>query len=412
MMQLHRPVEIKALSGARALPPLMLVLYHFCEGHGYRNAPWFDLLVGKGYLWVEFFFALSGFVLTYVYGSRAADFKSGKAYIPFLKKRWARLYPLHLFTLLSLLFLMWTLNWVADLYGYVSIYHQPYPPMNTWPSFIASLFMVQAWNLFPWLTWNGASWYVSVEFFLCILFPLYVLWARGGLGRALTLLALGLGGLALLAFSSKQGLLFSVAGGWPHLVVPYPPQSVGLDLTFHDSVLRGMAGFAVGVALAMLYRLANEAGAVKLPERLFSAAQVLVLGAMFWVFYCTGWSHSWRDIWTATALFALIFVVSFDRGFLARALSVRPMLKLGEWSYAIYLGQTFWLQFVRTLEERVYPPGETPIFGVRFCDILWWAEPFVLLGVCVLWGALLSTLVEKPANRALRTWFTGRYRAA
>ena len=62
-----RPPEIKALSGARALPPLILVLYHFCEGHGYRGSDlpacmghpwvaflqcgkWFDLPVGKGYL--------------------------------------------------------------------------------------------------------------------------------------------------------------------------------------------------------------------------------------------------------------------------------------------------------------------------------------------------------------------------
>ncbi len=67
-----RPVEIKALAGARALPPLILVLFHYCEGHGYRGAKWFDLPVGKGYLWVEFFFALSGFVLTYVYGAALA----------------------------------------------------------------------------------------------------------------------------------------------------------------------------------------------------------------------------------------------------------------------------------------------------------------------------------------------------
>ena len=75
-----RPSEIKALAGARALPPLILVLFHFCEGHGYRGAGWFDMPVGKGYLWVEFFFALSGFILVHVYGSRAREFWRGKAY--------------------------------------------------------------------------------------------------------------------------------------------------------------------------------------------------------------------------------------------------------------------------------------------------------------------------------------------
>src|SRR5580704_16247440 len=98
-----RPVEIKALAGARAIPPLILVLFHFCEGHGYRGAKWFDVPVGKGYLWVEFFFALSGFVLTYVYGARVMEFWSGKAYVPFLKARLTRLYPLHLFMLFVIL---------------------------------------------------------------------------------------------------------------------------------------------------------------------------------------------------------------------------------------------------------------------------------------------------------------------
>ena len=85
-----RPVEIKALSGARALPPLILVLYHFCEGHFYRDAKWFDVPVGKGYLWVEFFFALSGFILVHVYGDRAAEFWHGaRTYLTFVKTRLA-----------------------------------------------------------------------------------------------------------------------------------------------------------------------------------------------------------------------------------------------------------------------------------------------------------------------------------
>ena len=90
-----KPSEIRALAGARALPPLLLVLYHYHEAHGYQNLRWFDVFVAKGYLWVEFFFALSGFILVHVYAARR-EFR----YFDFLKARLARLYPLHLFTLL------------------------------------------------------------------------------------------------------------------------------------------------------------------------------------------------------------------------------------------------------------------------------------------------------------------------
>jgi peptidoglycan/LPS O-acetylase OafA/YrhL len=58
-----KPAEIRALAGARAFPPLVLVMFHFSEGHGYRNFWPLDLLAARGYLWVEFFFCLSGFIL-------------------------------------------------------------------------------------------------------------------------------------------------------------------------------------------------------------------------------------------------------------------------------------------------------------------------------------------------------------
>lgn len=381
-----RPPEILALSGIRALPPLLLVLYHYCEGHGYRNAPWFDLPVGKGYLWVEFFFALSGFVLVHVYARRSRPVLAGASYRSFLKARWARLYPLHLFTLFSMLGLMILLNVIAGLDGHPSIYQRPYPPMNTAPSFVASIFLVQAWNLFPWLTWNGASWFVSAEAFLCILFPLYARWARGGVRAGAALIAAGMAGLAILAATNRHGL----------------------DLTFHNGCLRGMADFAVGCGLAVLYARAKEAGADRLPGWAFSAAQAGALAFLAWTFYGIGWSHSPRDVWVAAALFALMFAVAFDRGFLARFFAAAPLRKLGEWSYGIYMGQIFWLQFVRYFEERIYPPGETVIFGHRFGDLLWWGEPFVLLGVCVLWGAALTVWIEQPAARALKAWFAKR----
>jgi peptidoglycan/LPS O-acetylase OafA/YrhL len=382
MSRYARPKEIQALSGIRALPPLILVLYHYCEGHGYRGVAWFDLPVGKGYLWVEFFFALSGFILTHVYGQRTGMFRTATGYWTFLKSRLSRLYPVHVFTLLTMLALMWALNVMAAAYGYVSIYHQPYPPINTGPSFVANLFLVQAWNLFPWLTWNGASWFVSVEFFLCILFPLYLMWSRGNVLQAFALIAVGWIALALLASSTRHGL----------------------DLTFHDGVLRGAADFAVGCGLAMLYRQAVAAGALALPGWVYSSVQVLALAFLAWTLYGIGWSHSPKDIWTASALFVLIFTVAFDRGFLACALAVKPMRKLGEWSYAVYMGQIFWLQIIRWFEQRVYPPGETILLGRRFCDLLWWWEPFILIGVCTLWGAILCRWVEMPASRILKRW--------
>src|SRR6476660_2696781 len=103
-----KPSEIRALAGTRALPPLLLVLYHYHEAHGYQDLRWFDVFVSKGYLWVEFFFALSGFILVHVYAAQR-EFR----YVDFLKARLARLYPLHLFTLLLMLAMVMFFRWLA-----------------------------------------------------------------------------------------------------------------------------------------------------------------------------------------------------------------------------------------------------------------------------------------------------------
>jgi peptidoglycan/LPS O-acetylase OafA/YrhL len=340
--------------------------------------------VAKGYLWVEFFFALSGFILVHVYGARAAEFwRSRQAYFDFLKARLARLYPLHLFMLFAILGLVIVLRALAGAGGYVSIYDQPYHPMNTGQGFVASLFLVQAWNILPYLTWNGASWFVSVEFLLCLLFPVYLLLSRGGLLRAAILIAVGGAALGYLAQASGHGL----------------------DLTFHNGIFRGMAGFAIGVGLSMLYRFGAARGVGELPEGLFSLAQTAAVLLLLVAIYRTEWAHKPSDLYVALAMDLLILTLAFDRGAVARALQTGPVLKLGEWSYAIYMGQTFFLQFIRYLEQRWYPAWDSALLGMRWSTLIWWAEPLALLIVCVVWGGLLADLVEKPANTRLRRLF-------
>src|SRR3954467_7020746 len=95
--------RIAALAGARAFPPLMVVMFHFSEGHHYSGFRFLDLLATRGYLWVEFFFVLSGFILTHVYWPRLNDLLRRTGYVAFLRARLIRLYPLHLFMLLLIL---------------------------------------------------------------------------------------------------------------------------------------------------------------------------------------------------------------------------------------------------------------------------------------------------------------------
>jgi peptidoglycan/LPS O-acetylase OafA/YrhL len=382
-MSQPRPGEIRALSGARAFPPLLLVLFHYCEANGYRGAGWFDHPVNKGYLWVEFFFMLSGFVLCYAYRPRWPDLRSGPAYLTFLKTRLARLYPLHFATLMVALAMVLVLRAVALQGGYLSIYDEPYHPVVSWPSFIANLFLVQAWNVFPYLSWNVAAWFVSAEFLLCLLFPLYLLAARRGIAAALLLIAAGAAGLTLLAVTSKHGL----------------------DLTFHNGIFRGMAAFAIGVGLSILHGALVRRGAKALPEAAWSLAQVAALAGLLLAIYATGWAHRPQDIYTVLAMVPLIFVLSFDRGILAKGLQTRLPRALGEWSYAIYMGQTALLQLLHHARLHLYPAAGEIVFGRPWSawgPVWHWLEPALLVAAAILWGYLLFAFVERPAARALR----------
>ena len=198
-------MEIRALSGARAIPPLLIVLFHFSEGHHYSGVRWIDLLAARGYLWVEYFFALSGFILTHVYGPRLKLLFSKKGYGGFLRARLTRLYPLHLFMLLALLLLMEGSRLAAAWGGYHSIYDIKYHPDMRWSGFFLSLLLVHAWNTMTTLTWNGSSWFVSVEFALCLMFPVFVWLANGGIWRGFALIAAGVAGLFALDMTSLHG---------------------------------------------------------------------------------------------------------------------------------------------------------------------------------------------------------------
>jgi peptidoglycan/LPS O-acetylase OafA/YrhL len=367
-----RPKEITALAGARALPPLILVLFHFCEQSGYFGVRVLDDIIGKGYLWVEFFFALSGFILIHVHGARANTLWKPQEYLRFLGTRLARLYPLHLTTLLLLLVIAVMARSLAGAFGFVSIFDLPYHPVLTIPTFIANLFLVQAWNIFSELSWNAPAWFVSVEFLLCLLFPLYAALSRGNLLRGIFLVIAGVAGLrVVLAFSSH-----------------------GLDLTFHNSIFRGMAAFAVGVGFAVIFRSISKSSR-RIPDGLLTRAQLVALVALAAGIYLGGPARAGNDLWVALPIMSFVFLLAFDRGAIARVMQTKPLLRLGEWSYAIYLVQYPLLQALRTIRQ-FYPPSWLTSVTVHR------AEAVCLLLVCIGVGALLTIWIENPAIARLR----------
>src|SRR5439155_6525776 len=124
--------------------------------------------------------------------------------------------------------------------------------------------------------------------------------------------------------------------------------------TFHNGVLRGLSDFTIGIGMAVLFRRLKPRD--RLPNWVHSILQLLLLSLLCYAVMNTGWSHTRMDIFTVLPLMALVFALAFDRGILAQGLQMRLPQLLGEWSYAVYLGQTAWLLAIRFFEQRLYPP--------------------------------------------------------
>lgn len=93
--------QLPSLTSLRGLAALWVVLYHYCvQCFPNLDAAQYTSFIGKGYLAVDMFFMLSGFVMTHVYQRAFYDPNGIKLhYRSFLIARFARLYPLHIFVL-------------------------------------------------------------------------------------------------------------------------------------------------------------------------------------------------------------------------------------------------------------------------------------------------------------------------
>ena len=153
---------LSLVDGVRGVAALAVLLYHyvhfFMTGPDYRRVPGYlelypahDVLqpfYRYGFCAVQVFWLISGFVFAHVYYGHRGGTRS------FFANRLARLYPLHLLTLLVVAALQ-----LAALHrlGYTPIYRN-----FDWQDFGLQLFMAGDWQRRG-MSFNGPFWSVSVE---------------------------------------------------------------------------------------------------------------------------------------------------------------------------------------------------------------------------------------------------------
>ena len=346
--------KIDSLTGIRGIAALWVVFFHFRHSYGINNVVNFDWLVDKGYWGVDFFFVLSGFVLSYNYFSKFNGPDFGFAYYKrFLVKRLARIYPLHLFTLVIhaiLLFIGYKIGQEIVFHGRCGL-----------DSAVGNILLVHAWGFFPSLTWNYPSWSISAEWFAYLIVLLVGIRYFPRVNRTYHVLTVAVMWGALIVYTIYIGEAISylaanslprvttefLAGCLLYRIVPKDHHSRWANLIF----LIGFGGFAILTQLPVKY-------------------EFLLLPLIMLSIY---------SLWVGSSLGEVIF-------------GNRIVVFLGEISYSIYLMHPT-VQFIGG-------------FIVRNTNVLSTAaNAWIILTIKVAAVLILSIatyyLVEKPSRRAL-----------
>ncbi len=346
--------ELRSLTAARGIAAWAVVVYHIRSGAAW--APdWAMAIAHKGYLAVDFFFLLSGFVI-YLSAHRQL-LREGPGAIPaFLGRRFARIYPLYGAMLLA------TIGFALLLH----LYGRPgdgYP----WRELPLHVVMVQNWGFTQTLSWNHPAWSISAECAAYLLFPFIVLATPIARVRRASLL----GGMILAIALLFVGLAWAGETG------------LGGDIP-RFGLWRCLTEFVCGTLLCAFW--------LRGPDSMMRALLIALSGtALFWGLWLSGLGS---EIWAFPAGAAcLIVALAHASGMKHNPLHWRGFLWLGEISYATYLSHFMlfiWFKILFVADARAIAPLQLTGF------------------LCLTLAAslLLHNCVEKPGRR-----WAGRFSA-
>lgn len=341
--------EIKALTGIRAVAAILVVILHFMDG-------WVSLIpqlailkvvTGRGGIGVDFFFVLSGFIISYVY--RADTFKlGGREYRKFIWLRFARIYPTHFAMLVLLIAMVVTGRYMGlDLTGEY--------PMAGLPN---QFTMTQVWPFALFSYWNYPAWSISAEWFAYLfIFPVSWVILRSRLS-GVVLFILGYITLALLVFATEGRALYQVS-------------------------FEFLAGsFFCGVFL-------KQTEIVDFCQRYCSWLCLLAMGVLA---YPCDYSLFYPLIMGLIPL--VLLGLTSEETLAAKALALPGMLWLGRISYALYMTHGIAIKVFKIVTP--YERYAASAFPVR--SLLLFTHCVVLL----VFAAGVYYLIEIPARRFLR----------
>ncbi|HQW50473.1 MAG TPA: acyltransferase [Tepidiformaceae bacterium] len=355
--------RLDSLTGLRFFAAWLVLQHHFTN---FALVPVLQRYTGFGATGVTFFFVLSGFVLTW-------SFVPSDTAPRFYWRRFARIWPLHALTTLLALPVFYTWRDV---------------PLE-WGPVLLSFALLHAWvpTATTYFAGNPASWSLSCEMFFYAVHPLLI---RRVLGWSVVVI-----GGAMLAVGVATVVVADLAIDWPDRIAGW--------LLYISPVFR-IGEFFLGMALAAALKRG-----LRIPLPLLPAALLTGLWFVFYYDVAHRMPAPW-PVWVANAnyvvlpvLYGLVITAAaqLDLAGAPSFLRDRAMVRLGEWSYALYLiHATVIYALIKLIGARS---------SVQYTNVVWLVGVSV---VCIVVSAALYRFFEYPVEAWLRAFQKRRVAAA
>lgn len=356
----------------------MVALFHFDVISHLSFLP----LTRHAYLFVDFFFVLSGFVIASNYRARlAAGFGTGR----FLVLRLGRIYPLHLVTLLLFI----PIDAAKDGVG-----------SNLLQAVVTNVLLVQGLGVNPQNWLNFASWSISTEFAAYVIFAAVV--SRIG--------------------PRIWPWLFPIIAG-PVVLATISPD--GMNATYDYGLVRCLYGFALGVVCFDLRERFPVSRARLAPSgetRLEAATLMLVVG-----YVSVAGSSVILQVASPLVFTLVVLVFAREAGGVSRRLTVPFMLMIGTLTYSIYMLHPLVRAVVRAILMMVERLGHMdllvsyalssdhePTKVISLNGSLWLGDllQIAMLVLTVLLSVATYRIVEEPGRNWVRRLMDRRKAAA
>jgi peptidoglycan/LPS O-acetylase OafA/YrhL len=300
-------IHFRVLDSWRGVAALLVAVFHL----NILSAIYPLDFIRNSYLFVDFFFVLSGFVITHNYADRLGTLEGVGT---FALRRLGRLWPLHVVVLLALVILE-SARAVSAARG-ASFTNPPFTGSTSLHSILTNLAFGQSFGLEQQLTWNPPSWSICAEFWTYLVFAAVVFIGSTWLRR--------------IRFATEV-LLAAVLIASVFILVSFARH--GIDATYDFGLARCIYGFFVG---NLTYRLWQAASHFRSRTR-FLEVGVLIAA----VVYVSAAGHTGYTFLAPLVFGFVVFVFAFEAGPVSALMLNKGNVWLGRISYSIYMWQAF-----------------------------------------------------------------------